>query len=148
MAAIRKVKLGGKPIADVVSASVKIRNRVDHLGCRQGKTLPAQIELVRVVDNTGITKFFEAATNGDGRVRAVDVSFEILNPGFGTAYVVTARNAIAQTYRHEDTDDSAVPTGTPAPPSNERIILTCGDLDISAGGKTITYKLDDFSLDD
>jgi len=133
----KSVKIAGTTIEEVMGVSVEINTPLGPRGDYDGRTRAATIELTRRARNTPIAEMFKNATNEDGRLNIINGTIVLQNSELKETYTIDMKEAYISGWEFEqpegDTD------------LNEIITLQVGNMTLSGGGKSKSFKVPEFN---
>jgi 5-hydroxyisourate hydrolase-like protein (transthyretin family) len=133
----KSVKIAGTDIDEVQGVNVTINTPVGVRGDYAGRTAAATVQLYRRARNTPTSEMFKNATNEDGRLNIVNGTIVLENSKRKETYTVDMQQAYIsgwQVMQPPDDDDFI-----------EVITLQVGEMTLSGGGKSKSFKVPQFT---
>ena len=133
----KHVKIGGTEIDEVQGVNLTINTPVGPRGDYAGRTAAATVQLYRRARNTPTSEMFKDATNEDGRLHIVDGTIVLENSERKETYTIAMKKAFISGWQimQPPQDDDLI----------EIITLQVGEMTLSGGGKSKSFKVPEFS---
>ena len=134
----KSVKIAGTEIEEVMGVAISLTTPNDQRGYYEGRTRAATVQLTRRATNTPIAEMFKNATNEDGRLNIINGTIVLQDSKLKETYTIDMKKAYIAgwEFQHSDTDSSALA---------EIITLQVGEMTLSGGGKSKSFKVPEFT---
>lgn len=133
----KSVKIAGTTIEEVMGVMIDISTPVGSRGDYEGRTRAATVQLTRRARNTPIAEMFKNATNEDGRLNIINGTIVLQNSELKETYTIEMKEAYISgwTFQQPEGDSDLV----------EVLTLQVGNMTLSGGGKSKSFKVPEFN---
>ncbi len=133
----KSVKIAGTEIDEVHGVNLSINTPVGSRGDYDGRTMAATVTLRRRARNTPTSEMFKFATNEDGRLNIINGTVVLQDSKLKETYTIDMKEAYISGWDvHQPPDDADL---------EETITLQVGNMTLSGGGKSKSFKVPEFN---
>jgi 5-hydroxyisourate hydrolase-like protein (transthyretin family) len=133
----KSVKIAGTEIPEVQGVRLNIYTPVGPRGDYDGRTMAATVQLYRRARNTPTSEMFKSATNEDGRLNIVNGTIVLQDSRHKETYTLEMKEAYISgwQFKQPPDDDDLL----------ETITLQVGNMTLSGGGKSKSFRVPEFN---